>query len=62
MFDFGFEAVTRYQEIEYYGRIWLVEFRDYTTVLVISDPTHSPCANYVLPPVEDESDPGGKPA
>lgn len=39
MFDFGIEAVTRYaKSIAYYeGGIFLVEFRDYSTRLVIND-------------------------
>ena len=31
MLDFGIESVKRYNECAYYGRIWLVEFRDYTS-------------------------------
>ncbi len=37
MFDFGIESVKRYNECAYYGRIWLVEFRDYTSLLVMEN-------------------------
>jgi hypothetical protein len=48
--DFGIEAVTRYPRIMHYGRLWVVEFRDYTQALVIEDPIDSPEANYILVP------------
>ena len=53
MLDSGIEAVTRYEEIACYGPLWLVEFRDYSTALVIEDPVDCPDANHVLRVVED---------
>ena len=47
-FDINLEAVTEYEEIANYGRIWRVEFYDWQSVLVIEDPADSPDANYVL--------------
>lgn len=49
LFEFGLEAVTEYQAIAHYGPLWLVEFRDYTTVIVISDPNE----NYIITPKEE---------
>jgi len=56
MFDLGIEAITRYPAIAYYGAIWSVEFRDYTTALVISDSVNPPYAtdNYILEPESGE--------
>lgn len=54
MLDFGIEAVTQYEEIAYYGPLWLVEFRGYSTVIVIGDPVDCPDANHVLRVVEGE--------
>jgi hypothetical protein len=63
MLDLGIEAVKRYHQIAYYGSIWLVEFRDYSTVLVIEedplqldedkkthgrDPWFQPQENYIV--------------
>jgi len=50
LFDFGFEAVEEFEAIAFYGPIYLVEFRDYTRVIVIEDPKDSPDANYVVRP------------
>ena len=52
MFDFGIESVTRYNEIAFYGPLWLVEFRDWSSVIVIADPIDSPERNFVM---EEES-------
>jgi len=46
MIDLGIEALIEYPAIAYYGRIWHVEFRDWTTALVIEDETE----NFVLEP------------
>lgn len=35
MFDLGIESIKRYNEAAYYGPIWVVTFRDYTTVVVL---------------------------
>jgi hypothetical protein len=51
-FDINGEAVTEYEEIANYGRIWRVEFCDWQSVLVIEDPADSPDANYVLAEVD----------
>lgn len=56
MFDFGIEAITEYPEIAYYGRIWHVEFVDYTSAVVIEDlspesPDWQKNENYVFAPV-----------
>jgi hypothetical protein len=37
MFNLGIEAVKRFDEIAFYGHLWLVEFRDYTQAIVIED-------------------------
>lgn len=37
MFDFGIERVSRFNEIACYGRVWLVEFRDGTKVIVLEN-------------------------
>lgn len=44
-FDLSIEAVRSYGEIAYYGRIWLVQFRDWTTVMVIEESTEQQNAN-----------------
>jgi hypothetical protein len=60
MFDFGIEAVTRYaKSIAYYeGGIFLVEFRDYSTRLVIND---AECDEvYVFEPEDEENEECGQ--
>lgn len=37
MFDFGIEAVREYEAAAYYGRIWLIEFWDYATTIVLEN-------------------------
>jgi hypothetical protein len=48
MFDFGIEKATKFQEIAYYGPLWLVEFSDYEMCIVIEDERDSPDANYII--------------
>lgn len=37
MYDFGFDDVSRFNEIAFYGAVYLIEFRDYTRALVLTD-------------------------
>lgn len=53
IFDLGIESVTDFGSVAYYDRIWTVEFRDYSTRVVLEDAADSPTENYVLEPVED---------
>ena len=53
MFDLGIESLERFAPIACYGDIWLLEFRDYSRVLVIEDPTDSPEENYIIESCEE---------
>ena len=48
--NFGIESVEKFSEIAHYGPLWLVEFRDYSRVIVIEDPQDSPDENYIIEP------------
>ena len=54
MFDLGIESVEPFSEIACYGRLWLVEFRDYRHVIVLEDAedTRHPQFHYVVEAVE----------
>lgn len=52
MIDFGIDCVTKYEAICQHGRLWRVEFRDFSDILVIEDPVDSPEANYIIEPIE----------
>lgn len=48
--DLGIESVTKFfDDIAYYGAGWLVEFRDYSRVLVIENDDNE--LNFVFPEV-----------
>ena len=50
MFDLAITAITEFAEIAYYGRLWLVEFRDYLQVIVVEDDigARSEDGNFIL--------------
>lgn len=53
MFNFGIEHVRAFGPICFYGPIWIVEFNDYQSVVVIADPKDSPEENYVLQDLDE---------
>jgi len=44
-FDIGIETICKYGHIAYYGCIWLVQFRDWSTILVIEESEEQQVAN-----------------
>lgn len=47
-FDLNIADIAKFPEIAYYGNIWLVQFKDWTRVMVIEDCHDSPEANWVF--------------
>jgi len=50
--DLNIESVVRFNEIACYGRVWLVEFRDYQQVIVLENNDSDICGeiegNFVI--------------
>ena len=52
MFDLGIEAAERFDEIAFYGHLWLIEFRDCSRAIVIEDVPDDPEPNFISTPCE----------